>query len=104
MKSINKYSRRKILKTTSAVAAAITLNSGFPAILKADNNIKIGVPTILSGRVAQLGISVNNALKMATDNFNSSGGLDGRNIELIVRDSRAKPDDWLFFLSAINIK
>lgn len=93
MKKINKYSRRKILKTTSAVAAAITINSGFPAILRADNNIKIGVPTILSGRVAQLGISVSNALKMAINNFNNAGGLDGRNLELIIRDSRAKPDE-----------
>ena len=40
MKKINKYSRRKILKTTSAIAAAITINSGFPAILRADNNNK----------------------------------------------------------------
>ena len=60
---------------------------------RADNNIKIGVPTILSGRVAQLGISVSNALKMATSNFNNAGGLEGRNIELIIRDSRAKPDE-----------
>ena len=93
MRKINKYSRRKILKTTSAVAAAITINSGFPAILRADDNIKIGVPTILSGRVAQLGISVSNALRMAVNKFNNAGGLDGRNIELIIRDSRAKPDE-----------
>ena len=93
MRKSNKYSRRKILKTTSAVAAAITINSGFPAILRADDNIKIGVPTILSGRVAQLGISVSNALKMAVNKFNNAGGLDGRNIELIIRDSRAKPDE-----------
>ena len=93
MKNINKYSRRKILKTGTAAASALTLSVSFPTILKAENNIKIGVPTILSGRVAQLGISVSNALNMAVDNFNKSGGLDGRNIELIIRDSRAKPDE-----------
>ena len=93
MKKINKYSRRKILKTGTAAASALTLSVSFPTILKAENNIKIGVPTILSGRVAQLGISVSNALNMAVDNFNKSGGLDGRNIELIIRDSRAKPDE-----------
>jgi branched-chain amino acid transport system substrate-binding protein len=93
MKKNNKYSRRRILKTGTAAAAALTTISGFPSILRADNNIKIGVPTILSGRVAQLGISVSNALKMAVNKFNDNGGLDGRNIELIIRDSRAKPDE-----------
>ena len=92
MKKINKYSRRAILKT-SASSASIFALTGFPNILKAENNIKIGIPTILSGRVAQLGISVTNAIKMSVNNFNNAGGLDGRNIELIVRDSRAKPDE-----------
>jgi branched-chain amino acid transport system substrate-binding protein len=93
MKKLNKYSRREILKTSASTASVFALSTGFPTILKAENNIKIGVPTILSGRVAQLGISVSNALNMAVDNFNKSGGLDGRNIELIIRDSRAKPDE-----------
>ncbi|HIG09369.1 MAG TPA: ABC transporter substrate-binding protein [Alphaproteobacteria bacterium] len=93
MKKLNKYSRRDILKTSASTASVFALSTGFPTILKAENNIKIGVPTILSGRVAQLGISVSNALNMAVDNFNKSGGLDGRNIELIIRDSRAKPDE-----------
>ena len=93
MKKLNKYSRREILKTSASTASVFALSTGFPTILKAENNIKIGVPTILSGRVAQLGISVSNALNMAVYNFNKSGGLDGRNIELIIRDSRAKPDE-----------
>ena len=93
MKSNNKHSRRKILKTGITAVASLTTVSGFPSILRANNNIKIGVPTILSGRVAQLGISVSNALKMAVNKFNENGGLDGRNIELIIRDSRAKPDE-----------
>jgi branched-chain amino acid transport system substrate-binding protein len=93
MKKLNKYSRREILKTSASTASVFALSTGFPTILKAENNIKIGVPTILSGPVAQLGISVSNALNIAVDNFNKSGGLDGRNIELIIRDSRAKPDE-----------
>ena len=93
MKNNNKHSRRKILKTGITAVASLTTVSGFPSILRANNNIKIGVPTILSGRVAQLGISVSNALKMAVNKFNENGGLDGRNIELIIRDSRAKPDE-----------
>jgi len=49
------------------------------------------VPTILSGRVAQLGISSRNAMQIEVDAFNAAGSLDGRPIELIVRDSRGTP-------------
>ena len=88
-----KISRRTILKNTALASSSIALSVGFPSILKAENNIKIGIPTILSGRVAQLGISVTNAIKMAVNKFNEKGGLNGREIELIIRDSRAKPDE-----------
>jgi branched-chain amino acid transport system substrate-binding protein len=53
--------------------------------------IRIGMPTILSGRVAQLGISSRDAVLMEVDKFNAEGGLDGRPIEVIVRDSRGVP-------------
>lgn len=88
-----KISKRTILKNAALASSAIILSAGFPSILKAENNIKIGIPTILSGRVAQLGISVTNAIKMAINKFNENGGLNGREIELIIRDSRAKPDE-----------
>ena len=39
--------------------------------------IRIGIPTILSGRVAQLGISSRNAIMMEVDKFNAAGGLGG---------------------------
>ena len=93
MKKIKKYSRREVLRTSASITSVLTIGAGFPSILKAENNIKVGIPTILSGRVAQLGISVTNAIKMSVNNFNNAGGLDGRNIELIIRDSRSKPDE-----------
>ncbi len=67
---------------------------GFPFISRADDKpIKIGVPTILSGRVAQLGISSRNAILIEVDKFNAAGGLGGRKIEIIARDSKGKPDE-----------
>lgn len=81
--------RRQLLK----VGAVSVL--GFPAILRAQTKqtIKIGVPTILSGRVAQLGISSSNAIKLEVDAFNARGGFNGRIIELVVRDSKGKPEE-----------
>ena len=93
MKNNNKHSttRRKLLKSSLAGTAYASI--GFPSILRAENNIKIGIPTLLSGRVAQLGISATNGIKLHIDKFNESGGFNGRKSELIIRDSRAKPDE-----------
>ena len=66
-------SRRKFIKAAGAVTAATGL--GFPFISRAQNKpIRIGMPTILSGRVAQLGISSRNAVMMLVDQFNAAGG------------------------------
>lgn len=83
--------RQFALGAAGAAAAAAT---GFPAILRAqDAPIKLGMPTILSGRVAQLGVSTVNAARMSIDAFNAAGGLDGRPVELLPRDSKARPDE-----------
>jgi len=84
--------RRKFIQSAGALTAATGL--GFPFVSRAQNKpIRIGVPTILSGRVAQLGISSRNAIQMEVDKFNAAGGLGGRKIELVVRDSKGKPDE-----------
>ncbi len=84
--------RRSFIKAAGALTAATSL--GFPFISRAeDKPIRIGVPTILSGRVAQLGISSRNAIQMEIDKFNAAGGLGGRKIEIITRDSKGKPDE-----------
>ncbi|SVD79329.1 uncharacterized protein METZ01_LOCUS432183, partial [marine metagenome] len=83
MKNNNKHSttRRKLLKSSLAGTAYASI--GFPSILRAESNIKIGIPTLLSGRVAQLGISATNGIKLHIDKFNEAGGFNGRKIELI---------------------
>ena len=84
--------RRAFIKAAGALTA--TTGLGFPFISRADDKpIKIGVPTILSGRVAQLGISSRNAIMLEVDKFNAAGGLGGRKIEIIARDSKGKPDE-----------
>ncbi len=84
-------SRRSTLKAGAALAAVAV--TGFPRIGRSQDRepIKIGIPTILSGRVAQLGISSRNAVTMEVEKFNAAGGLGGRRIEVIVRDSRGVP-------------
>lgn len=84
--------RRGFIKAAGALTTAAGV--GFPFISRAAAKpIRIGVPTILSGRVAQLGISSNNAISMAVEKFNAAGGLGGRMIEIVTRDSKGKPDE-----------
>lgn len=83
--------RRGFIKAAGALTAS---GLAFPYVSRAqDKPIRIGVPTILSGRVAQLGISSRNALQIEVDKFNAAGGLNGRKLELITRDSKGKPDE-----------
>jgi branched-chain amino acid transport system substrate-binding protein len=55
--------------------------------------IKIGMPTILSGRVAQLGTSSRNGVMMEIEKVNAAGGLAGRPIEMVGRDSKGQPQE-----------
>lgn len=86
--------RRTILKGAVGAAALGTGISGFPAYLKAAGKpIKIGMPTIMSGRVAILGESALAGATMTVNRVNKAGGIDGRMLELVVRDSKGKPDE-----------
>lgn len=90
------FSRREVLKTTAGLAAvgAAPAVTGFPNIARgAGSKIRIGMPTILSGRVAILGTSSQAAVAIATEQFNAKGGVGGREVELVVRDSKGKPDE-----------
>lgn len=85
------HDRRTFLKGTAAVAAT-TLAA--PAIVKAaDDPIRVGVPSIFSGRVAILGESAFEAVNLAIAEANAAGGINGRMLEAVQRDSRGKPDE-----------
>lgn len=84
--------RRRLLKAGAAGAAIAAV--GAPFVSRAQNKpIKIGMPTILSGRVAQLGTSTRNAVTIEVEKFNAAGGLGGRLIEMVVRDSKGQPQE-----------
>ncbi len=88
----NRVTRRRFLKNATALGGAAVL--GFPMISRAQaKTIRVGMPTILSGRVAQLGTSSRNAVMLEIDKFNAAGGLGGRKIEMVVRDSKGQPQE-----------
>ena len=83
--------RRALLKGAAAGTAAAL---AAPMVVRADSkSIKIGMSTILSGRVAQLGTSSRNAVMIEVEKINAAGGLAGRQIEMVIRDSKGQPQE-----------
>lgn len=82
-----KITRRAALALPVGVLAA-------PHIAAAQSGpIKIGVPIPLSGPAALYGDPAVKGAHMFVQEINAAGGVLGRKLELIVRDSKASPDE-----------
>jgi branched-chain amino acid transport system substrate-binding protein len=53
------------------------------------DKVRIGVFMSLTGDTANFGISSTNGIKLAADEVNSTGGINGKQIELLVQDDRS---------------
>src|SRR5262245_64587692 len=76
--------RRRILKAGAAGAAVL----GFPAIVHAQSDkIRIGHLTPMTGFLGALGEYAVLGIRMAEEEINKSGGVMGRQIEVMSEDS-----------------
>jgi branched-chain amino acid transport system substrate-binding protein len=83
---MTRYSRRTLLKASAAFAGASTL--GFPAISYGQTEkIKIGHLTPLTGFLGALGTYATLGMKMAVEEINQSGGVMGRQLDVMSEDS-----------------
>ena len=82
--------RRQVL--TGSAAGAVSLASGLasPAIAQSEP-IRIGYLPALTGPSSSTGIGINRGTLLAVDEINAAGGIGGRKIELIVRDTQSDP-------------
>ena len=76
-------------RTFLAFALAFSLTLALPA--QAQEPIKIGLVTALSGQSARAGEAITRGLQVAIDELNAAGGVLGRKFELIRRDDEATP-------------
>jgi len=53
------------------------------------NNIKVGAFLSLTGATSAYGVSAANAIKLAADEVNRSGGIEGKQIELEIEDDQS---------------
>jgi branched-chain amino acid transport system substrate-binding protein len=70
---------------------AATLLAAFAATAAAEEPIRIGVVTPLSGTYSALGQQVRWGVELATREINASGGIMGRKVELLFEDEEANP-------------
>jgi branched-chain amino acid transport system substrate-binding protein len=83
---MTRYNRRTLLKASAAFAGASAL--GFPAISYGQSEkIKIGHLTPLTGFLGALGAYAVLGMRMAEEEINKSGGIMGRQLEVIAEDS-----------------
>ena len=80
--------RRQAL--ASAGAAALASSLAKPAIA-AKEPIQVGYLPALTGPSSSTGIGINRGIQLAVQEINAAGGIDGRQIELITRDTQSDP-------------
>lgn len=74
------------------VAAAVTLNLAMSGGAQAaEPPIKVGLVAALSGQSAKSGEALTRGLTMAINEVNASGGVLGRQLELVRRDDESNP-------------
>ncbi len=82
------FTRRHVL--VSAGVAALASNLPRPAIA-AKESIRIGYLPALTGPSSSTGLGVTRGVKLAIEEINAAGGINGRQIDLIVRDTQSDP-------------
>jgi branched-chain amino acid transport system substrate-binding protein len=80
--------RRQALKSAGAAIVASSLAK--PAIAAKDP-IPIGYLPALTGPSSSTGIGINRGIQLAVKEINDAGGIDGRPLELITRDTQSDP-------------
>lgn len=74
----------------AALSVATSLTLAVPAAW-AQNTIKVGWLSSLTGPLSSAAIAENQGVQLAVDEINAAGGINGRKIELLTRDTAGDP-------------
>jgi branched-chain amino acid transport system substrate-binding protein len=84
----------KLFKTLIVILCGITM---FTASAPAQDKIKIGAILAVTGPASNLGAPEARTLEMLVEDINAKGGIAGKKIELIVKDSGGSPEKAVSF-------
>jgi branched-chain amino acid transport system substrate-binding protein len=79
----------KITRRRAIVCAAAAGTFAIAGRARAEDTIKIGVVSPLTGPVAEPGRIQRNSLQIAADKVNDAGGILGRKVELLIEDDQS---------------
>jgi len=79
------------------LAAALTIVAAFIAPAMAADTIKVGAILAVTGPASFLGAPEAKTLEMLVADVNAKGGVKGKKIELIIKDSAASPEKAISF-------
>ena len=89
-------SRGAMIKRRIAVLGVSVLGAvALPGAAQAQEAIKIGFVSSLSGPFTIWGIQVRDGMKMAVEELNAKGGALGRKFELVERDDKNNPNEGI---------
>src|SRR5471032_671057 len=83
-------SRRDILLSSAGAVGAATFSFANPAIAQSEP-IKIGCLAAMTGPSSAPTIGFNRGVNFAADAINAAGGVKGRKIEIVMRDTQGDP-------------
>jgi branched-chain amino acid transport system substrate-binding protein len=82
--------RRHALKLGLTAVAAFLVGAGHAAAQDSPGPIRVGHFASMTGKEATFGQSTDNGIRLAIEEFNSAGGLNGRPLELITYDDKGE--------------
>src|SRR5688500_8789247 len=84
-----KFFKRNMAKL--ALAAGLVASTSLAAGALAQETIKIGAPFNVTGALSSLDAPALNGVKLKAKEINDAGGINGKQIELVIYDTKTDP-------------